>query len=238
MQMPPLPDDSVHDAPLGLSEQKAATRSRVRAGRRERRQHEGAAGRDADAQALAHIAMDWLRTFVSTEQTPAPGTPRAAGTLQSCCVTAYESMASEPPFWAFIAAAQQAGVRVLVPITLGEGRLRWREVDPTRSEDPMRPSTDHHGLDWGSEVLGEVDVAFIPATAIGPDGTRLGQGGGYYDRTIPTLRSLRADTPVIAVVYEQDFGAHVPTEGHDITVDAVLTPTRLAWVTPPAATSG
>ena len=35
------------------------------------------------------------------------------------------------------------------------------------------------------EALAAVDVAFVPALAVSRQGVRLGQGGGYYDSTLP-----------------------------------------------------
>ncbi|MGB7449160.1 MAG: 5-formyltetrahydrofolate cyclo-ligase [Ornithinimicrobium sp.] len=193
-----------------MTEPKAARRREVRTARRERLQTGGPQAREADAQALADHGMAWL-----TRGEPAPRLPR--------CVTAYDSMATEPPVDALIARLTQAGVRVLVPITLGEGRLRWRDADPEVSADPLRPA-EHDGPSWGEEILEEVDAALLPALAVGRDGTRLGQGGGYYDRWVPALRAVRPDAEVIAVVYAEEFGGVVPRHPHDICVDAVISP--------------
>ncbi len=159
------------------------------------------------------------------------------------CVTAYESMATEPPMGHLVAALRAEGVRVLVPITLPDGVLRWRDADPAVTSHPLGARPDEtSGPTWGKEILAEVDAAFIPALAIGRDGSRLGQGGGYYDRAVPYLRASRAregesSTPVIAVVYAEDQLAEVPTHPHDIKVDAVLTPGGASRITPGPTTT-
>ena len=107
---PPPPDDAVIEA-------KAAARAQVRGARRRRRANGTQDTRRADAEALAEQGMRWLADWVLDHH-------------RVRCVTAYESMATEPPMDRLVAALREEGVRVLVPITLPEGQLRWREADP------------------------------------------------------------------------------------------------------------
>ena len=58
-----------------------------------------------------------------------------------------------------------------------------------------------------------------PALAVDATGHRLGQGGGSYDRAL-----ARTDAPVLAVVFDDELIAEVPTEPHDRLVSGVLTP--------------
>lgn len=66
-------------------------------------------------------------------------------------------------------------------------------------------------------------ILIVPLIAFDKQGRRLGTGGGYYDRT---LRSLRAgDKPVLAYGYAyaaQEVGA-LPQEPHDEPLDAIIT---------------
>ena len=57
------------------------------------------------------------------------------------------------------------------------------------------------------------------------DDVRLGQGGGYYDTVLPTLRTLSAGAPVVIVLHDHEVVPQVPAAGHDVVVDAVLRPT-------------
>ena len=67
------------------------------------------------------------------------------------------------------------------------------------------------------------------ALAASEDGTRLGQGGGWYDRTLP---HRAPSTPIVAVVFDDEVlpGGRIPREPHDIPVDAIITPTRTLHV--------
>lgn len=196
----------------------------VRAARRHHLADTGPDRRKADANFLAAAGMQWL-------------TDAGAGGREIRCVTAYEPMASEPPIGEFARLLIDRGVRVLVPVTLPGRRLGWREADTTLAANPMRAHDHERAAVLSDNVLHEVDVAFIPGLAISADGFRLGQGGGYYDRVIPALRAARPDTPVMGVLYSQEFGLDVPTHGHDIRVDAVLTPQGVRQILTPAATT-
>lgn len=221
-------------SPGEVARRKADARKAVRAARRQQVAAGGAEARAADAAALARHGMAWL----------AEHERRTATRVR--CVTAYEEMSSEPPVARFVQALLDRGIQVLVPITLADGVLGWRAADLDRHDNPMTAQpdpmaarrsehpaqTDEPTPSRGDEALADVDIAFIPALALGPDGTRLGQGGGYYDRTIPALRALRPEVPVLAVVYGAEVGRDVPALDHDIRVDAALTPGGSAEVGP------
>jgi 5-formyltetrahydrofolate cyclo-ligase len=61
----------------------------------------------------------------------------------------------------------------------------------------------------------------VPALAVAADGTRLGRGGGLYDRA---LAHARADAVLVAVLFEEELLASVPAGPHDGRVTAVVTP--------------
>ena len=74
----------------------------------------------------------------------------------------------------------------------------------------------------------EPQVVIVPLLAFDAKGYRLGYGGGFYDRT---LQSLRARGPVLAVGFA--FGAQevdaVPIDGFDQRLDAVVTEREVRW---------
>lgn len=79
----------------------------------------------------------------------------------------------------------------------------------------------------GPEVL--PDMLLMPLVAVAPDGARLGQGGGYYDRMLARLRALKPITAV-AVAWECQVAESLPTEPWDQPIDAIVTPERLIEV--------
>lgn len=74
----------------------------------------------------------------------------------------------------------------------------------------------------GSAAPVTPDVLLVPLLAFDRRGHRLGQGGGYYDRT---LAALRAAAPVLAVglAYAAQELAAVPRGAHDQPLDWIVT---------------
>lgn len=71
------------------------------------------------------------------------------------------------------------------------------------------------------------DILFVPLVAFDARGNRLGQGGGFYDRT---LHDLRAQNPVrvIGVAFaSQLVTTPLPVEPHDEKLDLILTETGI-----------
>ena len=66
------------------------------------------------------------------------------------------------------------------------------------------------------------DVVLVPLLAFDADGYRLGYGGGFYDRTLETLRA-KHKIRAIGVSYAGQEIESVPHEIHDHRLDAVLT---------------
>ena len=97
---------------------------------------------------------------------------------------------------------------------------------------PGRPPAQPSGPVLGADTLKKADLILVPALAASTDGTRLGQGGGWYDRTLPH----RCPTaPVVAVIFDDEVlePGQIPLEAHDVPIDAIITPTRTIRVTKP-----
>jgi len=132
------------------------------------------------------------------------------------CVAAYVSTPHAPGTQPLRRALRSGGVRVLLPLLLDDGRLDW-SVDGEDDEKAL----------LGMDGIREADVVIVPALAVDTLGNRLGQGAGFYDRT---LRMIEPTVTVFAMVYENEVLdaaiEPVPAEAHDRPVDAVLTPRR------------
>lgn len=121
--------------------------------------------------------------------------------------------------------------RALLPVLVNEagaalGGPRWGRWEEGQAlATPGRPPAQPTGSVLGPGALSNADLILVPALAAGLDGARLGQGGGWYDRTLPHRRST---APVVAVVFDDEVlppGA-IPLEPHDAHIDAIITPTR------------
>ena len=69
-----------------------------------------------------------------------------------------------------------------------------------------------------------IDAVLVPGVAFDRAGHRLGYGGGYYDRLLP---SLRRDCLRVGLAYDEQVVDELPAEEHDVRLHAVVTPTRL-----------
>src|SRR5712691_4225620 len=68
-----------------------------------------------------------------------------------------------------------------------------------------------------------IDWVLVPGVAFDERGHRIGYGGGYYDRLLPTLRN---DARRIAGAFELQMIDRVPAAPHDLQVDAIVTELR------------
>ena len=119
----------------------------------------------------------------------------------------------------------------LLPVLLDEagaplGAPRWGLWEAGQALVTLgRPPAQPVGEARGAESLKEADLIVIPALAASVDGTRLGQGGGWYDRA---LMHRSPTTPVVAVIFDDEVveAGLIPAEPHDVPVDAIVTPTQ------------
>ncbi len=72
------------------------------------------------------------------------------------------------------------------------------------------------------ERIIEPEILIVPLVAFTRAGGRLGYGGGYYDRTLERLRSLRP-TLAIGFAYAAQEAAHLPLEPTDQPLDMIVT---------------
>ncbi|PZR54201.1 5-formyltetrahydrofolate cyclo-ligase [Xylanimonas oleitrophica] len=143
------------------------------------------------------------------------------------CVATYAARTTEPGTGVLLERLAARGARVLLPV-LGAGLARdWAEYtgpDELRERAPGRPP-EPPGPALGAHAVAEADVVIAPALAVDSRGVRLGQGGGWYDRV---LELKRDGVTVVAMVFpEEVYDAAerpLPSEEHDIPVDAVATP--------------
>lgn len=126
-------------------------------------------------------------------------------------------------------AALASGQRVVVPYCTvddrGDNKLclwwlksmdelvigKWKILEPPRER-------------WGEEGremrADEMDLVIVPGVGFGRDGARMGNGQGYYDRL---LESVRSDCPLVALCYESQLFDNLIVAPHDVYMDKVVT---------------
>ncbi len=97
------------------------------------------------------------------------------------------------------------------------------EVGPMEIPIPPR-----HGV--RQIALSDLDLILVPGVAFDREGQRLGQGGGYYDTTLPRTSAHR-----VGVAHDWQVLETLPHEAHDAPLHQIVTPSGILRVPGKAA---
>lgn len=200
-----MPEATSIDA---LRAAKAALRKSMMAARRTVHRARGAAAAEAVAE-----------RFVAALADPLSARPVVAG---------YWPMADELDVRPLLDRIAALGCPIGLPIVTPRGTpLVFRAWRPGAAMAAGVFGTSHPASD--EEVTPHLVI--VPLLAFDCAGRRLGYGGGYYDRTLSTLRR---GGPVLAagVAYDVQEAERVPTARSDEPLDWVITETRAIRVAP------
>jgi 5-formyltetrahydrofolate cyclo-ligase len=153
---------------------------------------------------------------------------------QASTIAFYAAVGSEADPSSAIEACKAAGKRVVFPRCSGEGRVlhfaaatldelvpgTHRTREPPAVAPPVSP--------------GEIDCIVVPGVAFDLHCRRLGRGGGFYDATLAAF-STRASR--IGFAFDAQVVSVVPSEGHDIPMDVVVTDARVLHAANAAGTT-
>ena len=132
---------------------------------------------------------------------------------EASCIIAYASDGNEVDVRSVIELALQHGKSVAMP-RYNEERKLYELAQITDFERDMSPGK--YGLLEPHKNLPEVTLStkslwLIPAVAFDKTGTRLGRGGGFYDRMLENAPGVR-----VGVFYQCQYSAEaLPSEEHD-----------------------
>ncbi len=187
---------------------------------------------------LRHAARD-RRSRLAAQLRAAGGLDEAAEAIADtvlrfvpdpCRVAVYESLPDEPPTGRLVERLLDAGHEVLVPVVLDDFSLQWRyavrgAVGDRGTVTRRRGSfPGAQGARWlGVDALATCDLVVTPGLSVDAHGTRLGQGGGCYDRA---LAHRDPAAPVVTLLHEGEVSeVDLPVDAHDVPVDAYVTTT-------------
>lgn len=77
---------------------------------------------------------------------------------------------------------------------------------------------------YDEEIL---DIVIVPALAFDSKKNRIGFGGGYYDTFLEKVRQKNNKALFIGVCYDFQIIDSVPTEKHDVTLDFVVSESKI-----------
>lgn len=132
-------------------------------------------------------------------------------------VAVYLSVGSELATTTLIATLQMSGIEIFAPAVV-RGRLRFRALGKAHLQRHcLGMPQPRVGTAWDASHM---DVIVLPLLGFDDRGTRLGQGGGYYDRA---LARCRFRPYRLGLAYAQQRVSSLPGEAWDQPLHAVLT---------------
>lgn len=132
-------------------------------------------------------------------------------------VALYQAIGAEVPTDGLARLLMDQGRTLCLPVVTMRDRpmlfRQWVPGDPLEQDAAGCPAP----LDLAAEIT--PDLVITPLVAFDRRGYRLGQGGGYYDRTFAVLdQALR-----IGLAFAGQEVDELPTEPHDIRLHGILT---------------
>ncbi|NWI41152.1 MTHSD protein, partial [Picathartes gymnocephalus] len=173
--------------------------------------------------------------------------PNFKGSLQACCFLGELDVFSraqevkvdpDKPLEGARLAALQARKTLLVPTPrLRTGLFNRIVPPPGATKEILRRCATSQGVKEYSVPVGldgkaQVDLVVVGSVAVSEKGWRIGKGEGYADMEYAMMVSMGAvqeDTPVVTIVHDcqvLDIAEEL-LDDHDLTVDYILTPTRV-----------
>lgn len=139
-------------------------------------------------------------------------------------VAAYSATAEELDLAETIERLRAGGATIAYPRIESAGVLSLRVVGDEAELVAGQLGIREPAVDAPRIEPSAIDIVLAPGVAFDAVGRRLGYGGGYYDRLIP---SLPDDCTVIGIAFEEQVLETVPADERDARVDFVVTPTRV-----------
>ncbi len=142
-------------------------------------------------------------------------------TWKDCCVAGYWPLTGELDCRPLMTALSDRGAHLALPaVTERDQPLCFRAWTP---EAPLEagPHGTAHPPATAPEVL--PTLILLPLLAFDRQGTRLGYGGGYYDRTLAVLQALGRPVLTVGLAFAGQAVAALPRAPHDQPLAVIVT---------------
>lgn len=153
-------------------------------------------------------------------------------------IAGFLPLPSEPDLTVFYHHWRDHGGHLAMPLITGPGQMEFRRLPASEPAASARPDLNSdppsfpglipgpHGLyepdptRCEPAAISDMSLVLVPGLGFAAGGTRLGRGGGYYDRW---LAHLPSSTPTIGIAFSLQICPSLPTLNHDQKVDFLLT---------------
>ena len=196
----------------------------------------------AELKAAERLRLRRLRRSLSRAERRAAARDAARRALQLRClrrmrkVAVYLAVGAELDTAPLIRGLHARGIKLYAPSVDHDRRMRFVPLpagavhrrDALGLPRSRRTRPVHRPRDF--------DALLLPLLGFTAGGTRLGAGGGYYDRSLASLHASTSRPLLIGYAYSVQRLDELPREAWDRTLDAVITERRIYRCTrrPPA----
>lgn len=176
-----------------------------------------------------------LRKRLVDTRTALPGAQRHRADRQICVhllrlledrdyvdLGAFMPFRGEPDLTPALSALSEAGRRIWMPV-VDDGTMRFRRWTPESATVGNRFGIPEpiEGAECAAQRL---ELVLAPLVAFSPNGTRLGMGAGFYDRTFEFSRQDPDAGPwLVGVAYALQQVDTLPAEPWDVPLGGVIT---------------
>lgn len=149
---------------------------------------------------------------------------------QAESVMAFFSMPGEPSLAPLYDRVFLEGKRLLFPRCREGGHMEARAVGSMNDLLPGRYHIPCPGEACPVCPPEEISLVLVPCLSCAPDGTRLGHGGGWYDRFLAHYRTAASGGHILCLCPERLLSPSLPREAHDMMMPVIVTESRVIRV--------
>lgn len=102
-----------------------------------------------------------------------------------------------------------------LPRVIGNGLMEFIRI---QSVNDLKPGPFGIREPIDGPIISRFDTILCPGVAFAYDGSRLGQGGGFYDRFLAEQRTAK----ILGVAFQCQLVDQIPSDHHDIRMDAII----------------
>lgn len=132
----------------------------------------------------------------------------------------FHPILNEPDLRLLISVEAFGEITFGIPVLLSKEKMTFFEWSKKTPMKKNKLGIFEPNLLFTKELFSDEKTAvIIPSVALDRKGTRLGMGGGFYDRYLEKNKKVFK----IGVVFKDFLVENLPKESHDIKMDAILT---------------
>lgn len=152
--------------------------------------------------------------------------------IQSEHIACYFSFKDEFDSAPLMEGIWQAQKQCYLPVLTPENSLRFMHYNKGDALQKNRYSI-YEPVNKANELQpDDLDIVIMPLISFDLKGSRLGAGGGYYDRTFAFLKKKPVKRPLlIGLAYAQQQAEELPLNEWDVCLDGVITETEFRLLT-------